>query len=503
MTLHIARRALAGAAALAFVAAAAGARAAELTVSQISETRDLASIDPFRSLDFTIPGSLIFDRLIERAADGSLQPGLATAWQQTAPTVWRFTIRDGVRFHDGSALTAADAAATINFGLDPANQSNFRLQLAPLVRAEAPDATTLILRSDGPAGLMPEIVAAMPVLSAAQIARADGGVRQQPLGSGPYRLEQFRPGDRVIVARNPAYWGHPANFDRVTVKAVPEASTRVADLLSGGAQIAADIPPGLGPRIAQAQGVRLLREPGIRTNYISFLFKPPFDDARVRRAIYHAIDRRAFVASAWAGTAEPATGAVPERFGGFVPSFPLDDHDPARARALIAEAGIAGPLAVDLDVPPVELTAAQVLQAQLRRAGIELRINPLESIAAVLDPRRLAASPRGRMFMITALDNHIFDTVRPFTAFYGPRSFLIGAVGFQPDPRFAEAVGGYAAAASAADRRARAGEVMAIARETMPVIYLAYPEQFVGVADALAYAPQGTGHLNFAAIRPR
>jgi hypothetical protein len=149
------------------------------------------------------------------------------------------------------------------------------------------------------------------------------------------------------------------------------------------------------------------------------------------------------------------------------------------------------------------MTAAQVLQAQLRRAGFEVRINPQESTAAVLDPRRLAASARGRMWLITALDNHIFDAIRPFAAFYGDRSFLAAAVQYQPDARFAGLIAAYAAGATPAERATRARAVTDVAYETMPVVYLAYPDQFVGAADAVVVGPQVLGHLDFAAIRPR
>jgi len=148
--------------ALGLATPAASGRTAELVVSQISETRDLTSIDPFRSLDFTIPTSLIFDRLIQRDAEGRLQPALVTQWEQIEPTRWRFAIRSGVRFHDGSELTAADVAATLSFGLDPRNQSGLRLQLAPLERAEAVDERTVMLTTATPTGLLPDIVAAVP-----------------------------------------------------------------------------------------------------------------------------------------------------------------------------------------------------------------------------------------------------------------------------------------------------------------------------------------------------
>jgi len=115
----------------------------------------------------------------------------------------------------------------------------------------------------------------------------------------------------------------------------------------------------------------------------------------------------------------------------------------------------------------------------------------------------MAASPRGRMWLITALDNHIFDAIRPFTAFYGDRSFLASTVQYQPDPRFVGLIAAYAAGASAAERAARARAVTDVAYETMPVVYLAYPDQFIGAADAVAVGPQSLGHLDFAAIRPR
>lgn len=481
------------------------ARAAELTVSQINETRDLTSIDPFRSLDFIVPGSLIFDRLMERDASGALVPALATKWEQVEPTLWRFTIRSGVRFHDGSPLTAADAAATISYILNPANRSGIAVQIPPISGAEAPDATTLLVRTATPTGLAPSIVAALPVLPAAQVTAADAPFRTAPIGSGPYRLESWKSGDRVVAVANPAYWGEKAGWDRVTVKAVPEASTRVADLLSGGSQIAGDVPPQLAARVKAGRDVRLISEAGIRTGYMSFVFKPPFDDAKVRRAVYHGIDRKGLVEAIYgAGNAAPATGAVPERFGGYVAAFPLSDYDPAKARALLKEAGATLPLHVVLDATPAETVAAQIIQAQLAEAGFEVEINPVESTGALLDPKRIAPLAAGRMWMLTALDNHIFDTIRPFTALYADKSFLAqGPFGFKPDPRLQPAIDAYAAATGEAPRKAGAEAVMKIASESMPVVYLNYPNLFYGVADSVEFKPHGLGYLDYASVHPR
>lgn len=483
--------------------AQAPAQVDTLVVSQFSETRDLASIDPMRSLDFTVPGSLIFDPLIERDADGHLVPALATAWERVAPDTWRFTIRGDARFHDGSRLTAADCAATLNYIVNPANRSGIRLQVAPVASAEAPDATTLLLKTSVPTGLLPQIVSGAITLPAAQLADAAAPWRTAPIGSGPYRIETWRAGESITFAAVESHWRSPRPaYKRVVVKVVPEASTRVADLLSGGAQVAADVPPALTARVSRGRGVKLVQQPGVRTQYMSFTFKPPLDDVRVRQAVYHAIDRAALAETVWGDMAEVATGAVPQGYGGYVAAFPLSDHDPARARALLKEAGHTAPLAIDLVVPPTEVQAAQVLQPQLAAAGFEVRIVPVESVGAVLDTQRVAREPRGQLWIITALDNHIHDAIRPYNAFYAQTGFLKSGLGYRPMAGMEDSVAAYASADGEAAQKASAA-VMALAKQDMPCVYLAYPRMAYGVADAVDMPRTAHGRLDFMTLKPR
>jgi len=476
----------------------------EVIVSQFSETRDLSSIDPMRSLDFTIPGSLIFDPLLDRNAEGHLIPALATAWERVAPDTWRFTIRGDAHFHDGSPLTAADCAATLNYIVNPANRSGIRLQVAPLASAEAPDATTLLLKTSVPTGLLPDIISGAITLPAKQVADPAAPFRTAPIGSGPWKIDEMRAGERISFVAAETHWRAPRPaYRKVIVKVVPEASTRVADLLSGGAQVAADIPPALTARIARARGVKLVIQPGVRTQYLSFNFKPPFDNAKVRQAVYHAIDRKALAETIWAELAEAATGAVPEGYGGYVPAFPFADHDPARARALLREAGLSAPVAVDLVVPPIEAQAAQVLQAQLAAAGFEVSIRPVESVGAVLDPKRIAAETRGQLWMITALDNHIHDAIRPYNAFYAQGGFLKSGLGYQPPAEMEALLRSYASAEGEAPRKAATEALMALAKADMAVIYLAYPHMAYGVADAVDMPRTSHGRFDFMTLRPR
>ena len=488
---------------LAVLTRPASATGTELAVAQFAETRDLASIDPMRSLDFTIPNSLIFDRLMGRDADGKLVPGLATQWERIAPTTWRLSLREGVRFHNGTPLTAADTAATLNYALVPANNSLLRIQTSPLVRAEAPDARTLLLHTGTPTGLLAELVAAVPTLQSAQLADPAAPFRSRPVGSGPWRLEEWRPGERVSVVATGQHWQLPdPAFARIIVRSVPEASTRVADLQSGGAGIAADIPQALTARAARG-GARLVRQPGIRTQYLSFLFKPPFDNKLVRQAVYHGIDRQALRDAVWGELARPATGPVPPHMGGFVAAFPLSDFDPARSRALLAQAGLTAPVPVEIDVPPTELVTAQVLQSQLAQAGFQVTVNPMESPGALLDPKRLAALDRGRMFAITALDNHTHDAVRPYNAFYPAKGFLAGTLGYAADPGMDAALDEYIRTEPGPAKLAASAKVLEIGKNSAPIVFLAYPDLVYGVAAAVEMPPTTLGHLDFRSLKVR
>ena len=497
------RRALLTAAITGLAVRNARAAGAELVVSQFAETRDLASIDPMRSLDFTIPNSLIFDRLMRRDADGALTPNLAESWERPEPTLWRLRLRGDARFHDGTPLTAADTAATLNYALAPANNSLLRIQTQPLIRAEAPDARTLLLHTSVPTGLLPDLVAAVPTLQAQQLADPAAPFRTKPIGSGPWRLEDWRPGERVTFVATGQHWRlRDPGFARIVVRAVPEAATRVADLQSGGAGIASDIPLGLVARAGRGTA-RVVRQPGIRTQYLSFWFRPPFDNPLVRQAVYHAIDRQALRDAAWGDLAQTATGPVPTHMGGYRPAFPQSDTDPARSRALLQQAGQTLPVRIELDVPPTELIAAQVLQAQLAPAGFEVRINPMESPAALLDPKRLAALDRGRMFVITALDNHTHDAIRPYNAFYAPNGFLAGSLGYTPDPRMAAALDAYTRTEPGPAKQAASQAVLDIGKESAPIVFLAYPDLVYGVAATVDMPTTTLGHLDFQTLKPK
>ncbi len=471
-----------------------------LVVSQLEETRDLATINPLLTMDIPIPTLLVYDTLVRRSPRGEVVPLLAEKIERPEPTRWRLRLRDGVAFHDGSVLDAEDVRATLDTILNPRNGSGYARLLSTVDRVEVVDRLTVDLVTKVPNELLPGFLAPIPILSGKQLAKGDDSYKSQLIGTGAYTLAEWRQRESVRLARNPRYWGPPAGYDEVLVKTVPEPSTRLADLLSGAAGLAGDLLPEQVPQLKD-RGFTVVREPGVRTAYLAFTHKPPFTDARVRRALYHAIDRRALASGLFGEFAEPAVAAVPSSFSGFVEAFPLSDFDPARARALLTEAGVPTPVRASLDVTADMAAAAQLLQAQVRDAGFDLQINVVDARAALFDAKRAMAGAEGRLLMTTALDNRMFDAQRPFEAMYGADAF-IKQYGYQPDPRNQALLDRYIGDPDPARRRETSLELQRNAKEQMPVVWLYYPDHVFGVAPSVCWRPGGLGQITFWDVNP-
>jgi peptide/nickel transport system substrate-binding protein len=477
---------------------ASSAVPARLTVSQIEETRDLASIDPLKTMDTPVPTLLVFDTLVRRTPGGEVTPLLAEKIERVDPKTWRFRLRDGVKFHDGSPLVAEDMAATLANVMDPKNGSSYVRHVATVEKVEVKDARTVDLLTRVPTDLLPAFLSVLPI--APSVLVKDGSYKTKLVGTGPYTLADWRQGESVLLRRNPSYWGAAPAYQEVLVKAVGEPSTRLADLLSGSAGIAGDLLPEHVPQL-RAKGMTVVRESGVRTAYIAFSHKPPTDDPRIRQAFYHALDRKALATTAFGDYAEPAISAVPKSFSGYAEAFPLTDYDPAKAKALVQAAGKTAPVRITLDTTAEMSPVAQLIQAQARDAGFDVQINMVDSRATLFDAKRLMASAEGRAFMTTALDNRMFDALRPLDTVYGANSFM-KQYGYQPDPRNQPLIDRYTAEPDAQKRRDLSLEVQRNGKEGMPVVWLYYPDHLFGVAPGVCWTPGGLGQITYWDVKP-
>ena len=297
----------------------------------------------------------VYEPLLVQDAQMQPTPGLAESWRATAPDAWELTLRPGVTFSDGSPLMAEDVAFSIRRAQTIEGLRTYRAYLNDIAAVEAAGPLTVRLRTRAPAAQLPFNLPTIGIVSARAAAGAtaeayNGG--RAAVGTGPYR---WTPGQDVVLERNPAYRGPAEPWQRVTFRAIPNDSARVAALLAGDVDVADAVPASLYPRLQQDGKAKLLTTTSVFMLYIALdrrettpqatgpdgkpLARNPLNDHRVRQAMDHALNRRGIAERAMEGGAVPASQFMPAGFDGHDPSLQPAAYDPALSRRLLAEAG--------------------------------------------------------------------------------------------------------------------------------------------------------------------
>jgi peptide/nickel transport system substrate-binding protein len=334
------------------------------------------TLDPqvtFNGFSFHVTNQ-IYETLVRVTPAGEIVPGLATAWEYPDATTLRLTLREGVRFHDGTPFDADAVVASLERILDPATAAPGRFVLSAIDEVRAIDATTVEIVTDPPfapllSHLAHPVSAIVPAAQAATLAR-------QPVGTGPFTFVRWVEGSEVALAANADYWGGAPALQGVVVRIIPEVSTQIVELRAGGVDMIFNVPPD--PFFS------LAGDPNVATNAISGwgsthlvmnVAHPKLSDLRVRQALAHAIDKALIAEELLRGLADPAVAPLPPtiRFAADLEEpYP---YDPEGARALLAEAGASG-LALRLDLyqnPDLE-AIAQVLQFAFEEIGVSLEV---------------------------------------------------------------------------------------------------------------------------------
>ena len=310
--------------------------------------------------------------------DQKLQPSLATTWEQSNPTDWDFSIRPGVRFHDGRDV---DAAAVVNSLDRVLNASAPSRAFNPKVisKVEAIDEMTVRISTPTPSVLLPLRLASANtgILSPASYVD-QGKVDPVDACTGPFVVKKVLAKQLLGMVRNDDYWGGEVGVEEAEVHYVTDGNTRVTQLRSGEAQIATKIPLAVRASLENMPEivVHSLEVPRTTAMYLNN-GKPPLDNPLVRKAIQAAVDVSAIVASAYEGIGTPAIGPFAPHEP-WAPEVGVVEHDPDRAIALLAEAGIEpGDLKFELrayNSRPELPDVAQIIQHQLKAVGIDVAV---------------------------------------------------------------------------------------------------------------------------------
>jgi peptide/nickel transport system substrate-binding protein len=355
----------------------------------------LNTLDPAKTTigDEYIFVHLTFNGLTRIDRDLNTKPDLAVSWAASDDLkVWTFKLRAGVTFHNGRPLAAEDVVATMTRILDPQTGSRARATLSMVEKVEAVDPSTVRFTLNIPYAGFPDIFAERQLRIVAKDAIAN--IATDPVGTGPFRLKSWSPGDRMELERNPDYFeaGKP-KLDGVIMLIIPEAAARLAALESGAIDILWNLPYESVDKFKDHAKVRADRVAtatwdGIILNNE----RAPFNDVRVRRALASTIDKEALVELAIFGQGAPTHSPIPPSHPYFNKALPFAPPDIALAKKLLAEAGLADGFEVTLNVPQereqrVRLGVA--VRDMAKAAGIRINVErvPFASYAAKIAGR--------------------------------------------------------------------------------------------------------------------
>jgi len=328
-----------------------------------------------------------------------IEPGLAQTWQMSSDgRVWTFHLRPGVRFHDDTPL---DADAVV-FSLERVRDAHHPFHIADrsglsfvymenvfrdMRRVEKIDPLTVRITIDRLYAPFEANLAMFPVaiVSPNQVKKWGVDYYKHPSGTGPFRFVKWEAG-RIVLERNPDYWGKPPEIDRLVFRAVADARQRLIELESAALDVAYSIPPDQLQFVELLPDLVVLQEPSLAVAYLAMnTTHPPFDDVRVRRAVNHAVNRDPIVKLAYQGLAAAASGPLPPEQWGYHEATTTYVYDPDRARALLAEAAadrrfdpsrvlrLYAPSTPRPYLPEPDLIA-RVLQANLAAVGIKTEL---------------------------------------------------------------------------------------------------------------------------------
>jgi peptide/nickel transport system substrate-binding protein len=365
-----------------------------LVVGQIAEP---ASLDPHVSTasnDFRIAVN-IYDGLV-RNAPGTLEiePALATDWTISDDGLeYTFNLREGVSFHDGTPFNAEAVKFNFDRMLDEnhpfASTGPFPLAFffSAVENVEVVDDLTVKFTLNEPfAPFMSNLASPTGlIVSPAAVGASGADYGRNPVGTGPFKFEEWQSNTRVVASRNDAYWDGAPSLEAVIFRPITDANTRVAEMLSGGIDVLLETPPDNVAQFRNDANYQVVEAVGPHVWYVMLNAKDgPFADVRVRQAVNYAVNKESLVTDVLQGTAEVSAGPIPPAFNWAynedVAPYP---YDPEKAKALLAEAGAEGASLTFLVteggsgmLDPVPMGTA--IQADLAAVGLNVEIKTYE-----------------------------------------------------------------------------------------------------------------------------
>jgi peptide/nickel transport system substrate-binding protein len=365
---------------------------------------ELNTLDPHFFAAFPTGSSheYLYDKLVILDDKLKVTPSLAQSWKLIDDLTWEFRLRKGVSFHDGSPFTADDVLFTVdrvpNVPNSPNSFSQFTRGIEKVTKV---DDHTIVVRTKAPNPMLLNDFANIWIISAKAAkgaTTADFNSGKAAIGTGPYKLVEWVNGERLVVERNGRYWGPKPHWAKVTETVIAKDPTRLAALLSGQVDAIDAVPIPDLERLRKEGKFALYRGAAALVHYVALdsardvspfvtakdgkaLATNPLKDPRVRKALSLAINRDLIARRVMEGSALPASQLLPVEYPGASKSLRPDPHDPAKAQALLKEAGWGEGFRIVLhataDRYPNDSSVAQAIAQMWTRIGLKAEVETL------------------------------------------------------------------------------------------------------------------------------
>lgn len=446
----------------------------------VANMADIRTLDPLQGSDNVSANAHLqmFDNLVFIAPDGKIAPMLAERWEQPSPASYVFFLRKGVKFHNGLECTAEDVKFTMERAMGPLG-TMARVLIKDMDSVEVVDKYTVKISLKRP--VTPFLYALAEswggIVSKAAV---ESGVHETtPIGTGPFKFVSWTKSDRIVMERFDDYYGQKPVFKNLIIRAIPETSSRMIELESGGVDVAYRVHHTDIKRIEENSRLQLLRNSTFRVDYMGFnCSKAPLNDVRVRQAIAKALDVAGMQKAVWHGVGYAPAGPLPKGFPYADETLKDRVQDVEAAKALLKEAKVENlKLQLWTNEAKERVDAATIIQNMLAEVGITVEIRVME-YGTFLDGCR-----RGEhdLFM-SGWGNNLPDPEYSLSRTF--HSLGIGANNFSffKNDEFDALMTKGAETPDGPERAAIYKEVQKIMLDQMPALYWSVQEDLVGTA---------------------
>lgn len=440
----------------------------------------------------------MYEKLLQPDDQGKLQVKLASSYKLINNTTWEFILKKGVKFHNGSLLTAKDVKFSLDRGRDPKTKNPMAIYLASIDRVEVVDDYTVRIITKEPNPLLPLQLGFVGfIVSAAYLeGKEEGFLNTYPMGTGPYKFVEWIKNERITLEAFKDYWGGEPKIKKLIFKPIPETSSRVASLQTGEVDVALGIPPFM---VDQLKGDPKIQVKEMLTDRVIFISFDLVDKSKevnpeitkilsqkkVRQAMNYAIDKEALIKTLFMGRAKPIGSPITGFDFGYDDSVKAYPYNPEKAKALLQEAGYPNGFEVTIHTPVgkylQDKEVAEAVAGMLGKVGIRANIRTHEWGVYVRSMIATRDIPVHLIGWIARFDADVtlsawFTKTSQFSNFW--------------DPELEEMIVKAKKEMNPASRKAQYSRILKKIHEDAPWIFLYQPINIYGVRSRINWTPR-------------